>query len=127
MTSLQVLLIESEPGAARHEPEVLEAAGHQVHRCFDPRGEAFPCRAIGSSDGCPLDHGIDVVLLVRPRVRLRPTTFEQGVTCAVRRSIPIVEVGPTVLDPFEDVVTTRVTGDVADACEAAVALNDDTR
>lgn len=124
MSGLDVLVVESTPGAARREVEALEAAGHRVHRCHEPGGDGFPCRAVTHHE-CPLDDGVDVGLLVRHRVTPRPTDREQGVGCLIRAGIPLVEDGPAVLDPYEDHLDGRVSGDVVAECAAAADRADD--
>lgn len=119
MTALDVLVVESSPGAARHDAEQLEAAGHRVLRCHDPGEEGFPCRAVADPSACPIEEGVDVGLLVRRRVTPRPTEFEQGVTCILRAGIPLVEHGPSALDPYDGYVALRADGDVPAACEDA--------
>lgn len=118
-TELDVLVVESTPGAARPEIEALEAAGHRVHRCHEPDEPGFPCRAVSGAAPCPLEEGIDVGLLVRRGVAPRVTEHEHGVSCLLRAGIPVVEEGSAILDPYEGYVT-RVVGDVAAACDAAV-------
>lgn len=118
MTSLDVLLVESHPGNGAREAGALERAGHHVHRCHEPGATGFPCTEITSPGSCPLDAGVDVALLMR-RVAPHPTDLEQGVSCALRAGVPIIEDGPTILDPFEPYLTGRVTGDVVAACEEA--------
>jgi hypothetical protein len=72
-------------------------------------------------DGCPIDHHIDVAVLVRRKVTPRPTPLEDGVSCALRAGVPIVEDGPEALDPFESWIADRVRpdGDVVVACALA--------
>ena len=118
MTQMDVLVVETTSGAAHREIEALQAAGHRVHRCHDEAADGFPCRAVTEGD-CPIDGGIDVGLIVRPRVTPRSTDREQGVGCMVRAGIPIVEEGPAVLDPFEGYLTGRVAGSVVEACTEA--------
>ncbi len=118
MSSLDVLLVESHPGNANREAAALERAGHNVHRCHEPGSSGFPCTEISSPGSCPLDAGIDVTLLVR-RVAPHPTGLEQGVSCALRAGVPVIEDGPTILDPYEPHLSGRVTGDVVTACEDA--------
>ncbi len=118
-TELDVLVVESTPGAARQEIEALEAAGHRIHRCHEPHEPGFPCRAVSGAAPCPLDEGIDVGLLVRRGVAPRATDHELAVSCLLRAGVPVVEEGSAILDPYEGYVT-RVTGDVAAACDAAV-------
>lgn len=120
--TMDVLLIESRPGMAAATATMLEHAGHHVHRCHDPGEPAFPCKALSEPDGCPLDRPVDVALLVRPRVAPRPTAVEDGVSCAVRAGVPVVEHGPDILDPFAPWLTDRVhrSDEVLDACTRAV-------
>src|SRR3546814_13181207 len=71
---------------------------------------------------CPLEGHIDVALLVRPRIAPRPTAVEDGVTCALRAGVPLVEQGSEVLDPYGPWVALRTHTDadsVAD-CEEAI-------
>lgn len=125
MTTLDVLLMESRPDAGSLAALDLEAAGHRVHRCHEPGAPAFPCAAL--TGACPIDEDIDVALVVRPAVAPRPGAAEEGVTCAIRAGVPIVEQGSEVLDPFATWVTRRVRHDedVVAACEEAVELGDE--
>lgn len=101
----------------------LERAGHRVHRCHDAGEPAFPCRGVADPAGCPLDGAIDVVLVVRPHVHPNPSVLEDGVACAIRAGVPVVEDGSSILDPFAPWVTARVgDGGVSVACEQAAAL-----
>lgn len=127
---LDVLLIESQPGDGVVDAELLEAAGHRVHRCRPDRSrstgrqsqrERFLCSAVVSGT-CPLQSNIDVVLLVRGRVATCPTTYETGVSCALRAGIPVVEDGPELLDPYAPWITVRAGDDVLAACEEAARL-----
>lgn len=119
--SLDVLVLESRDGVATEAARSLEAAGHRVHRCHEPGDRGFPCRGVTEPNGCPIDGHVDVALLVRGRVTPRPTPLEDGVSCAVRAGIPIVEEGSDLLDPFDPWITDRVRadGDVAMACALA--------
>jgi hypothetical protein len=71
---------------------------------------------------CPLDaaRGVDVVLDYRARPHPRPTAYEDGISCALRRHIPLVVGGTSALNPF-DRWTTAVAGDddIVPACEQA--------
>jgi len=127
-TTLDVLLIESHPGAGTSGADRLAAAGHRVHRCYpategpgaDGRvalRDRYLCAGV-TTGSCPLDDGIDVALLVRHRLATQPHASEGGVSCALRAGIPVVEDGPELLDPFEPWLTGRVAGDVAATCEA---------
>ena len=126
---LDVLLIEARTGDGAADADRLHAAGHRVHRCYGqaqhtagpPTSEtASLCTGVVDGD-CPLDHGIDVALLVRKRIARRPTATEAGVSCALRAGIPVVENGPDIFDPFEPWLTARANGgDVATTCVEAV-------
>lgn len=120
-TSLNLLVLESHAGVADHSIEALEAAGHRVHRCHDG-GRAFPCVGVTSPHECPIDRHVDAALLVRRGVAPATTPLEDGVPCALRAGIPVVEDGTDLLDPYAEHITTRVTTDesVVDACERAV-------
>jgi hypothetical protein len=124
--SLRILVTEAEPGAAFMATDELTAAGHTVVRCTEPGAPMFPCGALSADgDRCPLHKGppVDVVLDVRNNPRPLPTPGEQGVTCALRRHIPLVVAGGTTLNPFEEWATEvrNWTFDVTDACERAAA------
>ena len=121
MTPLDVLVVESHPGASQHQAEQLRAAGHRVHLCQEPGSDGFPCREITAPGSCPVDGGIDVALLVRRHVAPRPTDREQGIGCVIRAQVPVVEDGPAVLDPYAAYIAERVTDDVVASCEAAAA------
>jgi hypothetical protein len=120
-TSLNLLVLESHAGVADHSIEALEAAGHRVHRCHDG-GRAFPCVGVTSPHECPIDRHVDAALLVRRGVAPATTPLEDGVPCALRAGIPVVEDGTDLLDPYAEHITTRVTTgeSVVDACERAV-------
>lgn len=140
--TLDVLLIEARAGDGAVDADRLEAAGHRVHRCWTTTDPTDPhpgsnaeeqslCTGV-TAGSCPLDHGIDVALLVRRRITRQPTATEAGVSCALRAGIPVVENGPDLLDPFEPWLTARVGDDVAASCLEAVErgfepLRDDIR
>jgi hypothetical protein len=119
---LDVLVIESHPGAADAATEALEAAGHRTTKCHPAGAEApFPCRAVIDPAECPLDDRPDVALLVRNH-NAEPGAREQGASCAIRAGIPLVMAGPSALGPYEPWLASRVEGDDGDvvaACEAA--------
>ncbi len=117
---MEVLVLESEPGAAAIAIAQLEAAGHRVRRCHEPGARAFPCAGLDPGH-CPLeDDAIDVVLTVRARSSGRPSPLEDGITCALRRHAPVVVAGRKSISPFAQYPVT-ITGidDVVDACERA--------
>jgi hypothetical protein len=105
---LDVLLLENRPGAGEAEQSALESAGHRVHRCHPADDSGFGCVGITGDRQCPLDGPIDVTLLVRRGVSPRSTPFEDGVRCAIRRGVPIVEHGAEALDPYSPWITHRV-------------------
>lgn len=117
---LDVLLLESHPGAAAAAETELVAAGHRVHRCHDHTSRTQPCVGLTPGGSCPLDGPIDVALDVRQHITPRPTPLEDGVTCAAREGIPLVIDGSDLLDPFAQIATAHVRGHVAEACTAAV-------
>jgi len=117
---MEVLVVESDPGAALIAIEQLEAAGHRVRRCHEPGAPAFPCTGLDSGH-CPLEEdSIDVVLTVRGPGHARPSPLEDGATCALRRHAPVVVAGSTTLNPFEEFPITIVGVDgIVEACERA--------
>jgi hypothetical protein len=121
-TSLDVLVLESTPHGADRAASRLEASGHRVHRCHEEGERGFPCVGIAGTGGCPVDHGIDVTVLVRSRVMPRPTDLEDGMRCAIRAGVPVVEQGPETLDPFAPWISRRVGADddLSVACHAAI-------
>ncbi len=106
--TLDVLVLESNHGAADAAIASLEATGHRVHRCHDKGADEFPCNGIAELGHCPLDGNVDVALVVRPRIMRRPTPLEDGVTCAIRAGVPIVEDGPDLDGPFRPWVAQSV-------------------
>jgi hypothetical protein len=51
------------------------------------------------------------------RASRRTTALEQGATCAIRASVPLVEEGSAALDPCEPFPSARVNDDVVSTCE----------
>ena len=123
--TLDVLVVESHPHAADNAAAALERAGHRVHRCHDTDSSGFPCRGVVDAASCPINGPIDVALVVRRRINPRPTRFEDGVSCAIRTAIPIVEDGSEILDPFTPWISQRLrpNGDVVAACMLASATS----
>lgn len=120
--TLDVLVLENGPGGARDAIDELEGAGHRVHRCHELGAASFPCRGVVDPSDCPLEGPIDVALLVRHHVHPQPSPLEDGVACALKAGVPVVEEGPGILDPYAPWITGRVEGtSVVQACEAAVA------
>lgn len=118
--ALDIMLVESRPGAAREAIAELTAAGHRVHRCHDRDAESsFPCAGVLDHGSCPIDRGVDVALLVRREGTTDPTTWEHGVSCALRAGVPVVEDGPAESDPYAAWISRRVDGSVTSAVELA--------
>jgi hypothetical protein len=118
--TLNVLVLESDRGAADRAIADLTAAGHRVARCHDGEAPAFPCAAL--EGGCPLHNEvIDVALTVRRHPRSQPAPQEDGVTCALRTHVPLVVAGATALNPFDDYAAEIVNDpdDIVAACERA--------
>lgn len=117
---MDVLVVESEPGAAHAAIEALEAADHNVLRCHDPGAAAFPCHGLAPGS-CPLERGsVQVVLDVRGRTTPQPQPLEDGVTCALRRRLPVVVVGDPADHPFAGFpVVAADQQDAVAACERA--------
>jgi hypothetical protein len=118
--SLNVMVLESDPGAADSAARALTEAGHEVLRCHEAGATSFPCNGLEDQSKCPLrSHSVDVALTVRRGVRSEPTPLEDGVRCALMHRTPLVVVGPPVFDPF-DAFEARVLADdddVVGACE----------
>jgi hypothetical protein len=120
---MRVLVAESDRGAADHVITDLQGAGHHVVRCHEPNLPAFPCNALCDGGTCSLDtgDGIDVVLDFRVHPYPRPTPFEDGVSCALRRHVPLVIGGTSALNPFAKWTTDVAIDDdrVVEVCEQA--------
>lgn len=124
---MRILCTETDPGLAGAAVDRLRAAGHEVVTCFDPALGAWgPC--VGLDRGtCPLDEpgGVDVLLDVRAPGRPRPAPGEAGVTCALRRGVPLATAGPAWPNPFARWVTATAHGDVdVDVVEACARAAD---
>ncbi len=118
--SLNVMVLESDHGAADAAVRELTDAGHVVLRCHDPDAPAFPCRGLHDKSECPLEsHVVDVALTVRSGHRSQPTAHEDGVRCALMHRVPLVVSGESVPDPYEayEVRALDRGGDVVRACE----------
>jgi hypothetical protein len=120
---MRVLVVGTLPGAMRRSEERLGEAGHEVVRCHEPGDPSFPCAGLVEGRVCPLESGpVDVVVTARDRPWPRPSPFEDGAICALRRHVPLVVLG-TAVHPFEGWVTGRVDDDreLVRACEDAAA------
>jgi len=122
--SLNVMVLESDPGIADNASRALADAGHEVHRCHEAGARSFPCLGLEDQSKCPLrSHSIDLALTVRADHQSQPTALEDGVRCALMHRVPLVVVGPPMLDPSES-LEARVLGaddDVVAACEEVAA------
>jgi hypothetical protein len=126
--SLDVLLIESEANAGLHAADALDAGGHRVHRCFPHAGVQADEQSPGSpmcvaviEGACPIDDGsIDVAVVAGPSAKDRPTLTAAGVTCALRRHIPLVA-DDNCPSSFGSRLAGRANGDVVGACVRAAA------
>ena len=121
---MKVLVLDSDgEGGGREATATLVAAGHEVHRCHERGAPAFPCNGLTGAGVCPLDRVIDVAVVVREHPWPRPTALEDGVTCALRHSVPLVVSGRTALDPFDGWAAEEIEGtrDIVEACERAAA------
>lgn len=119
--SLDVLVLESHPHASDDAAAVLESHGHRVHRCHDDPEQPFPCRGLTAPSACPFDDHVDVALVAQRGRHLAPTDLQDGVRCAIRARVPVVETGAGTFDPFGPWLTARIpiSGDVVAACATA--------
>lgn len=121
---MRVLVVGTMPGVIAETADALDAAGHAVVRCHDG-ANAFPCAALEPGRTCPIEDGpIDVVVAARDRAWPRPSPFEDGAVCALRRHVPMVVTGPnTNLHPYGPYGAREVPrdGDVIATCEEAAA------
>lgn len=116
---MQVLLVESRPGAGRSVENRLLDAGHSVVRCFDS-GRAVTCRG-AAQEQCPIDEGeVDVALVVRES-EARPQLTEMGATCALRRHLPVAEIGGSPASPFAGTIA-QMHADPVTVAEHAIAV-----
>lgn len=115
---MKILVLESDAGAASATVEQLEAAGHEVTRCHEPGAGAFPCAALADPHACPAEQGAEVTLLVRGAGARATTTLEDGVSCAIRRRLPVVVAGDVTENPYEAFAVTAE-DDVVGRVEAA--------
>lgn len=119
---MRVLLVGTLPGVIDRTEEVLRSAGHEVLHCRDEHAGTFPCTALAVRGSCPFETApIDVVVSARDRPWPRPSPLEDGAICAIRRLVPLVVHGVTVLEPFERWAVAETTTDeeLLDAVERA--------
>jgi len=78
---MRVLVVGSVPVSAASATDELEAAGHEVLRCHEESGPAFPCVALADGAGCPLQgEPVDVVLDVHDARTMAPSPYERAST-----------------------------------------------
>ena len=120
---MDVLMLESEAGAADTAIQQLEGGGHRVFRCHEPGAAVFPCRALAGEGPCPLaDPGIDVAVTVRSHPDVQPSPTEDGVACALRARVPLVVAGNDILSPYDEWAAEVVRDhDVVGACKRVLA------
>jgi hypothetical protein len=121
--AMRVLVVGSMPVSVGDATEELQRAGHEVLRCHDDAGPAFPCAALDGEEGCPLEGvPVDVVLDVHDARTGAPSAYEDGAACGVRQHIPLVVVADG-KHPYRRWATREVSrdADVVKACEAAAA------
>jgi hypothetical protein len=102
----------------------LAGVGHDVVRCHDSGVGPFPCLALSESRTCPLEEApVEVAVTVRDRAWPRPSPYEEGALCALRRQVPLVVAGTTVLQPFDrwSSRTLEKGADLAAGCEQTAA------
>jgi hypothetical protein len=120
---MRMLVVGTLPTAIDPAVTELEATGHTVVRCHESGAGPFPCLALSEVRACPLEDGpVDVAVTVRDRAWPRPSAYEDGASCALRRRIPLVVAGVTACHPFERWSALTADGwDPLAACEAAAA------
>ncbi len=100
---MRLLVVEDAQHAAQPVVERLAEAGHAVTYCNDPDGPGFPCKGLHDPPACPLDREpIDLVVVARDECGATPTIRETGAGCAIRRHVPLVEVGQHQDSPYRD-------------------------
>jgi hypothetical protein len=120
---LNVLLVESHPWVGEAAAQHLARDGHQVHRCHEQGDTGFACVGLGADHHCPIDGHIDAAVLVRADGSAVPTPHEDGVRCAIRAGVPVVEISGEGPDPFAEWVALQADeSSVSSACVTAVEL-----
>jgi len=120
---MRVLVVGTVPSAIRRAEAVLRDGGHETVRCHEPGDASFPCAGLLEGRHCPLEGAVvDVVVDARSHPWPRPSRFEDGATCALRRHVPLVVLG-TALQPFEPWVNRGIDdeADLVTACECAAS------
>ena len=118
---LDVLLLESHPHVGDSTAVLLEEAGHRVLRCHGVGAPGFPCVGLTDPSGCPVHGGVDVAVDVRRKDASETTALEDGVSCALRAGVPVVEVGGHESAPLRSWTFPAGASPVAEAVEAVAA------
>jgi hypothetical protein len=120
---MDVLVLESETGAADPTIDELEEGGHRVFRCHDPGAAAFPCRALAGQGPCPLaDAEVDVAVTFRAHSDTQPSPLEDGAACALRARVPLVVAGHATVSPYDEWADeVAEDGDVVNTCRRVLA------
>jgi hypothetical protein len=119
--SVRVLVVGSVPVSLGEATEELERAGHDVVRCHEDTGPAFPCAALRKDGGCPFDGApVDIVLDLHDARTGMPSSYEDGATCGIRQHVPLVLVADRA-SAFESWAAAKVPcgADLVKACETA--------
>ena len=121
---MRVLVVGTLPPAMDQVAEVLVGAGHEVGRCHEGAAPPFPCAGLLEGSTCPLEESpVDVIVTARNRAWPRPSPYEDGAVCALRRHVPLVVVAPpSPAQPFASLATTTIgwEDDLVAACKEAV-------
>jgi hypothetical protein len=117
---MKVLLLEHGTDVETGVERALADAGHEVVRCHQPGAPSFPCLGLRDGGVCPLDDGLVAVAVdVAPSPDVYPE-HNDGVTCALRRNIPLVVAGDAPDETTASLATAVTpTGHVVDAVETA--------
>jgi hypothetical protein len=121
---MRMLVVGTLPSAIEPAVTRLEDASQTVARGHDSGARPFPCLALSEGRVRPLEEApVDVAVTVRNRAWPRPSPFEDGAICALRRRIPLVVAGITALYPFDrwSARTLEDGSDLVAACEQAAA------
>lgn len=116
---MRALVVGTMPDAIDRAAAELIAVGHEVVRCHESGEPPFPCAALIEDRECPLERRpADVVVTVRGHPWPRPSPYEAGVVCGLRRYVPLVAVDASV-NPFRRWTARDVEGgeSLAAACE----------
>ncbi len=119
--SLGVLVPDGASDAARGVTAELRRAGHTVHHCV---GESSRVVCVAVQGGqCPLDTSpISVAVCAPVTDPANPSLADEGVSCSIRRGIPVVIVGEADGSPFLPyAVSTSTESGVAEAVSAAAS------